>query len=147
MKLFFEIFFLKNLNREFNTESQKVSKDRDRLQIELNKLLEELKSKTNSYETEVKSLKKSLTKNQTELNDANANIQALTSKKDGLEIELKNTKEEYQTEYKKRAFFEDEYEKLNLLLEASAKDAELDTKVKLEKLAQELNYKWSENLK
>jgi hypothetical protein len=36
---------------------------------------------------------------------------------------------------------------LNLLLDVSAKDSEMDTKVKLEKLSQELNAKWSENLK
>ncbi len=103
--------------------------------------------KSDSYEKEVKSLKKSLSKNEIELNDANANVNSLTRKKDGLEIELKSSREAYEIENKKRVYFEEEFEKLNLLLEESSKDAELNTKVKLEKLSQELNQKWSETLR
>lgn len=137
----------RNLNREFNTESQKVSRDRDRLQNELNKLLEELKLKTSSYDSEVKSLKKTIAKNEIELTEASSNIEKLTNSRDKLEIEAKTTKSAFESEQKKRVYFEEECEKLNLLLEASAKDSEMDTKVKLEKLSRELNAKWSENLK
>ncbi len=113
----------------------------------MNKLLEELKLKTSSYDSAVKSLKKTISKNEIELTEASSNIEKLTNSRDTFEIEAKATKSAFESEQKKRVYFEEECEKLSLLLEASAKDSEMDTKVKLEKLSRELNAKWSENLK
>ena len=124
-----------------------MSKDRERLQSELNKVLDELKHKTSNYDTEIKSLKKTIAKNESDLKDANSSIEKLTVKSEALEKEAKTSKQAFEDENKKRLHFEEEYEKLNLLLEASAKDAELHTKVKLEKLSQDLNHKWNETLK
>lgn len=95
----------------------------------------------------MKKLKKSLSKNEKELIEANSIIEKLTSLKEQLEIELKNIKQEYDVEHKKAVHLEQEFEKLTLIHEASTKDAEIDTKVKLEKLSQELNNKWNDTLK
>ena len=81
-----KIFFLV-LNHK-----KEVSKDRDRLQNELNRLLEELKLKTTSYDSEVKNLKKTIYKNEIELTEASSNIEKLTNSRDRLETEAKTSK-------------------------------------------------------
>ena len=81
-----------------------------------------------SYDSEVKSLKKTISKNEKELTESSSNIEKLTNAKDKLEIEAKTSQASFDTEQKQRVYFEGECEKLNLLLEASAKDSEMHTK-------------------
>jgi len=76
-----------------------------------------------SYDSEVNSLK-----NEKEITESSSNIEKLTNAKDKLEVEAKTSQASFDTEQKQRVYFEGECEKLNLLLEASAKDSEMHTK-------------------
>lgn len=137
----------RNHKRDFNVETQKLIKERDRLHKDFNKLTKELNEKTKEFEAEIDKLNKDLSENKNELKMTRENVYELTEDKKSLLIELDQLKQSFSKEKNELNRLKEDYEKLSLIHEASTKDSQIDTKVKLEKLSKELNEKWSITLK
>ena len=139
--------FTKDLNKNFTSENQKLVAERNELRGKLDRLMDELKTKSKAHESETSSLQENLSRIQNELKEFTLKNQELNEYKKKAEKELLTLRDEWSQQKELIEKLSAELENLRLSSEGTLKDAQLELKVKLEKLSNELNAKWSETLK
>lgn len=121
--------------------------ENNEIKCQLDKVLDEYKQKSKYYETELKKLTLDLESTRATLNDNLSQNSDLNGKNSHLSDENKRLRE---LSINQKVEIEDLTEKLDkfkMLHETSMNDSQLELKVKLEMLNQELNTKWTGTLK
>lgn len=135
------------MNKDFTSENQKLTVERNDLRSKLDKLIDELKQKTKKYDTELSALSESLSKSQAEATQLAELNKELNEQKSRADDELAVLRETTTRQVKTIDELSAELDSLRVLSESTMKDSQLELKVKLENLSKELNAKWSETLK
>ncbi len=139
--------FFKDLNRDFNSANQKLLTERNELRAQLDKLMDEFKSKTKKYESEIKSFTESIGTNEASLDKLKKENNELNTLNLTLQTDYNQIKEKSKEQHLKIDQLQTEIDQLRFLLESTSKESQLELKVKLEIMNKELNAKWSDTLR
>ncbi len=121
--------------------------ERNELRVQLEKLMDELKSKTKNYESELKSLTESLNMHETNVSKLTKENNELIDSNSFIQNDYNLMKQTSKEQHSKIEKLTKEIDELKFLLESTSKDSQYELKVKLDILNKELNAKWAETLR
>jgi uncharacterized coiled-coil DUF342 family protein len=121
--------------------------ERNELRVQLEKLMDELKSKTKNYESELKSLTESLNMHETNVSKLTKENNELIDSNSFIQNDYNLMKQTSKEQHSKIEKLTKEIDELKFLLESTSKDSQYELKVKLDMLNKELNAKWAETLR
>jgi chromosome segregation ATPase len=137
----------RDLNHNFNSENQKLMIENNETKAQLDKALDEHKSKMKHYEAELKQYRAELESTKASLDHNLSQNVELSNVRAKLEFENTQMKELASSQKTKIDELTDEVENFKTLHASTLNDSQLELKVRLEKLNQELNARWAETLK
>jgi DNA repair exonuclease SbcCD ATPase subunit len=137
----------RDLTHNFNTENQKLMTENNETKAALDKVLDEYKAKTKYYESELKQYRAELESTRSNLGDNVSQNLGLSEAKARLEVENKSVKELAAKQKSQLDELIEEFDKFKMLHASTLNDSQLELKVRLEKLSNELNAKWSDTLR
>ena len=135
------------MNRDFNSENQKLLTERNELRAQLDKLMEELKLKTKKYDAELKHLAESLGAHETSVEKLKTENKELNSLNLTIQTDYNLVKETSKEQHLKIDKLQKEIDQLRLALDSTSKDSQHELKIKLDIMSKELNAKWSDTLR
>jgi archaellum component FlaC len=121
--------------------------ERNELRIQLEKLMDDLKSKTKNYESELKNLTESLNMHETNVSKLTKEYNELIDSNSVIQNDYNLMKQTSKEQHSKIEKLTKEIDELKFLLESTSKDSQYELKVKLDILNKELNAKWTETLR
>ena len=121
--------------------------ERNELRVQLEKLMDELKSKSKNYESELKSLTESLNMHETNVSKLTKENNELIDSNSFIQNDYNLMKQTSKEQHSKIEKLTKEIDELKFLLESTSKDSQYELKVKLDILNKELNAKWAETLR
>lgn len=121
--------------------------ERNELRVQLEKLMDELKSKTKNYESELKNLTESLNMYETNVSKLTKENNELIDSNSIIQNDYNLMKQTSKEQHSKIEKLTKEIDELKFLLESTSKDSQYELKVKLDILNKELNAKWTETLR
>ena len=121
--------------------------ERNELRVQLEKLMDELKSKTKNYESELKNLTESLNMHETNVSKLTKENNELIDSNSIIKNDYNLMKQTSKEQHSKIEKLTKEIDELKFLLESTSKDSQYELKVKLDILNKELNAKWAETLR
>jgi hypothetical protein len=137
----------RDLNQNFNSENQKLMIENNETKAMLDKALDEHKSKTKFYEAELKQYRAELESTKASLDHNLSQNIDLSNTRAKLEFENGQIKELASSQKLKLDELTDEFERFKTLHTSTLNDSQLELKVRLEKLTQDLNARWADTLK
>ncbi|KAK7508630.1 hypothetical protein BaRGS_00000196 [Batillaria attramentaria] len=136
-----------DMQSKFDEEQNKLKAEKDSIQAEFDRVKADLLARCKQAEEEVDRLTKMVRESEQGLGSASSHINSLKEAAASLKSELDKTRTELKTTKTTSANLKAELDKLQLLHNSKMAEWQLELKSRLEKLAAELDTKWTDTMK